>query len=150
MTGDLVMVFLLSLLPISESRGSVLYGLSRGLDPLQVLTVSIIGNALPAILLPRVLDLVERAAARLGLGALYSKYIERVRSRGRKYVERWGRIGVALFVAVPLPTSGVYSGALLAHVLGVKRVEPALVSGAAAAAFTMYAFYGLFSGALTA
>ncbi len=141
MPADLIAVFLLSLLPVSESRGSVIYGLARGLDPLQVIAVSIIGNSIPAIVLPRILDYVERIATRFGLGALYLKYIERVRRRGRKYVERWGYIGVALFVAVPLPTSGVYSGALLAHVLGLRRVEPALVSGAVIAALLVYALY---------
>ncbi len=141
MPADLIAVFLLSLLPVSESRGSVIYGLARGLDPLQVIAVSIIGNSIPAIVLPRILDYVERIATRFGLGALYLKYIERVRRRGRKYVERWGYIGIALFVAVPLPTSGVYSGALLAHVLGLRRVEPALVSGAVIAALLVYALY---------
>ncbi len=146
MPADLVVVFLLSLLPVSESRGSVIYGLAQGLDPLQVIAVSIVGNSIPAIVLPRVLDYVEKAAVRFGLGALYLKYIERVRRRGRKYVEKWGYIGVTLFVAVPLPTSGVYSGALLAHVLGLRRIEPALVSGAVIAALLVYALYSVLQG----
>ena len=42
----------------------------------------------------------------------------RARTNVEKYVDRWGTLGLALFIGVPLPGSGVYSGALGAYLLG--------------------------------
>jgi uncharacterized membrane protein len=49
---------------------------------------------------------------------LYHKRVEKLQKKIHKQVERWGWIGLALFIAVPLPGSGVYSGGIVAYALG--------------------------------
>ena len=51
----------------------------------------------------------------------YLKYIKRIQKRARKYVDKYGTLGLAIFIGVPLPGSGVYTGALAAFILGFER-----------------------------
>ena len=126
MMEQLFITVILAMTPIIEGRGAVVYGIAAGLDPITAFTAAAIGNAVPALALPRALRFIE---ARIRW-RLYHRYVNSVRSRGQKYVEKYGMPGLVIFVAVPLPASGVYSGAVLAHVLGVRRAEIALLIGA--------------------
>ena len=51
---------------------------------------------------------------------IYKKIITRPQRRIKKYVDKYGELGVGLFIAIPLPGSGVYTGALGAYALGLK------------------------------
>ena len=51
----------------------------------------------------------------------YLKYIKRIQKRARKYVDKYGTLGLAIFIGIPLPGSGVYTGALAAFILGFER-----------------------------
>jgi uncharacterized membrane protein len=52
---------------------------------------------------------------------LFKRFVERARDKLRGGVEKWGWIGVALFVAVPLPVTGAWTGTLGAWVLGISK-----------------------------
>ena len=52
---------------------------------------------------------------------IYQKIVIRTQRRVHKYVEKYGVLGLALFIGVPLPGSGVYSGALAAYLLGFRK-----------------------------
>jgi uncharacterized membrane protein len=52
---------------------------------------------------------------------LFNRFVERAREKLRGGVEKWGWIGVALFVAVPLPVTGAWTGTLGAWVLGLGK-----------------------------
>jgi uncharacterized membrane protein len=52
---------------------------------------------------------------------LVRHFVEEVRARGRTYVERWGVVGVGVYVSLPLPGPGVYSGTVLAWLFGMPR-----------------------------
>ena len=52
---------------------------------------------------------------------LYLRYVSSVRRRVHKYVDRYGTVGLILFVAIPLPATGVWTGALGAYLLGMNR-----------------------------
>ena len=54
------------------------------------------------------------------IGSIYQKVVARTQKRIHKHVEKWGELGVAVFIGVPLPGSGVYSGALAAYLLGLS------------------------------
>jgi uncharacterized membrane protein len=116
---DLLLVAGLTLVPWVELRGAIPAGVALGHPPLQVLAVAVAANA--ALVLPAwwILD--------LGYGRWLSRWapirrqIERVRRSGEGYVRRYGLVGLALFVAVPLPGTGAYAGAALAWLLGLPR-----------------------------
>ncbi|MBW3013876.1 small multi-drug export protein [Candidatus Woesearchaeota archaeon] len=52
---------------------------------------------------------------------LFDKYVEKLRRRSHKYMEKWGDYAIILFVALPIPGSGAYTGVLLSWLLGIKK-----------------------------
>jgi len=145
---NLVKVFILAMAPVLETRASIPYGAMLGLPILEVLAVSLVGNLLPVPFLLWGLSSLERGALKEGDGwlkrviaSMYVDLLFRVRKRGEKYIKRYGLLGLALFVAVPLPGSGVWTGSLLAHALGLRPKSSfvAIAVGAVIAAFLILA-----------
>ncbi|NLG68748.1 MAG: small multi-drug export protein [Firmicutes bacterium] len=127
-----VSVALLTLVPWIELRGSIPLGLALELPWPGVFLLATAANV--ALFWPVWLVLhlgYERLLRRTFVGRL----VERVRERGRGLVERYGAVGLALFVAVPLPGTGAYSGTALAFVMGVPpgRAFVAIGAGVVAA-----------------
>lgn len=125
---NILIVLLLSMMPIVEARGSIVYGIAIGLNPLQVLAISVIGNLVIAPILIPVLNLVERVLRRLNgrvkhLVALYLNLLDNIRGRGRKYIDKYGLLGLTIFVAVPIPGSGAWTGSVLAYIVGFKYIK---------------------------
>jgi uncharacterized membrane protein len=112
---------LLSVLPIAELRGGIPYAIARGAHPLVAFAVCVAANALVGPLVYAFLATFHRLLSRWsGYRKLFERLVERARARIRPQVERWGYVGIALFVAIPLPFTGAYTGALGAWVLGMS------------------------------
>ncbi len=140
-------VVALTLVPWIELRGSIPLGIALGLHPLTAMTIAVVANC--AIIIPGywALELFyDRWLSRI---APVRRGVVRVRARGAGLVERYELLGLALFVAIPLPGTGAYSGTLLAWLMGLNRPRAwlAIASGVALAgvAVTLVA-----SGALVA
>ncbi len=122
-------IFLLSLAPGFEGRYSIALAYSLKLDPLTSVIVVMLGVVVLAVALALLVERVDSIITKLaeGEGALSSvaKWIVKrvlvVRSKARRYVEKWGVLGLALFVAVPLPMTGMWTGALVGYILGFSR-----------------------------
>ncbi|MCK4328136.1 MAG: small multi-drug export protein [Candidatus Diapherotrites archaeon] len=123
-------VFLLVLSPGIELRGAIPYGIATGMDPIVVGIAATVANILLVFPLFFFLDHVFPM---FESWTLSQKLLKRARRAAAPYVDQYGRIGLALFVAVPLPGSGVYSGALAAYVLGVPRKSSMVGIGVGAA-----------------
>jgi len=54
---------------------------------------------------------------------IYNKIVQRVQKKAQKYIEKYGVIGLAIFIGIPLPGSGVYTGALAAFIFGFKKKD---------------------------
>lgn len=81
---------------------------------------AIIGNMLPVPFILLFLDTASRLLSKIGLFERILNWLfEHTRKRGR-LVERYERIGLALFVAIPLPITGAWTGSLLAVLFGLK------------------------------
>jgi len=130
-------VYLLSLLPLIEGRYAVLYGLGVGLDVPRALASASLGVVTLGAFLPRILALVENKIN----WRIYRDYVAKVRRRGEPYVRKWGFFGLVLFVAIPFPTTGVYTGALVGHLLGIRRLNAALITGGLISVFLTAAPY---------
>lgn len=117
----------LTWVPWIELRGSIPLGLAWQLPWPGVFLAATGANALIFWPVWAVLQLgYRRWLQRTFVGAL----VEGVRRRGRSLVERYGAVGLALFVAVPLPGTGAYAGTALAFLMGVPPVR-AFISVAA-------------------
>jgi uncharacterized membrane protein len=132
MNLDHLWVFLISAAPVSELRGGIPTGLFEfDLSWYSVFLVSFLGNLLPVPFLLLCLDPLARLLSRMEIfGRILEWLFERTRRRG-KIVERYGRIGLALFVALPLPVTGAWTGTLVAFLFGIefKRAFLSIILG---------------------
>ncbi|MFA4661938.1 COG2426 family protein [Pyrococcus kukulkanii] len=132
-------VFMLSLIPTFEGRYAVVYGLGKGYPLAETVIASITGVILLSFVLPMILPLIDKVMLSLEnsrlflskVARLYLVYIEKTRKKAKPYVEKWGLIGLTIFVAIPLPGTGVWTGALAAYIFGMDRkiAIPALILG---------------------
>lgn len=116
-------------LPFIESRGAIPVGIALGYNPILVFISSVIINCL--LFFPIYFGLkilYERFFSEI---MIVKKIVNRVRRKGEPYIEKYGFIGLILFVGVPLPMTGVYSGTLLAWLAGIqwRKAFPAIVAG---------------------
>jgi uncharacterized membrane protein len=114
--------FVLSMLPVSELRGAMIYAASPLGDlPLQVaLPISVIGNLIPVLPILLMLGPISQWCSRFPLGERFFNWVfERARSKSEK-VKHFETFGLTLFVCIPLPVTGAWTGAAIAFVLGLK------------------------------
>ncbi len=137
---DFLWLVVLSFVPGFEGRYVVLVAPVFGLSVFEGFLAACIGVVLLGLGLGFGVGFVDVLARWLAgssfwlfrsVGSFYLDYIGRVRARARKYVEKYGFIGLVLFVAVPLPMTGVWTGALAGLVFGFprRRLIPALILG---------------------
>lgn len=119
MIWNLLLVAGVSLVPTIELRGAIPLGLALRLDPLAVFVVSVLANCL--LIPPGFLALDLLYDRWLSRSAFIRRQVDRTRRAGQRLVERYELFGLLLFVAVPLPGTGAYSGVLLAWLLGTRR-----------------------------
>ncbi|MFZ5752712.1 MAG: COG2426 family protein [Bacillota bacterium] len=113
-------IILLSALPVTELRATIPLALAMGMSPLRALTLGVFGNLLPIIPLICLLEPLSRRLRRYPvLDNFFQKVLTRTRQKGSG-VQKYGALGLLLFVAVPLPGTGAWSGAILAWLLGIK------------------------------
>ncbi|WP_297551250.1 COG2426 family protein [Thermococcus sp.] len=149
----IVEVFLLSLVPTFEGRYAIVYGIGKGYPLWETLLSASLGVLTLSLLLPALLPYIDRLMLWLEktplrrIAHLYLYYVERVRKKAHPYVEKWGFIGLTIFVAIPLPGTGIWTGALAAYLLGIERRQtvPALIlGGLLSMAITLGPALGLF------
>ncbi|MBT3182061.1 MAG: small multi-drug export protein [Deltaproteobacteria bacterium] len=132
---NILILFGITLIPAFELRASIPYGILSGSVHLPfgitvqgmglswpiAFIICVISNIILGTILFPLIDHIMRILERIPLiGKLWNKFVLRAQKKVHPYIDRWGTIGVALFIAVPLPGSGSYSGALGAYLLGVS------------------------------
>ena len=125
-------VFLTAMAPVVELRGAIPLGVALGLPVWEAFLWAVLGNLLVVPLLLAVLPWLIALMERFPLFARLWEAVEsRVRLRGEDKVQRYGALGLFLFVAVPLPGTGAWTGSVLAVVLGVRKryALPAIAAG---------------------
>lgn len=121
-----VIVFIISLLPILELRGGVLAGYWLGLPLLTTSIIAVIGNILP---IPFILFFIEKILGFLEKHNILTNFIHKLRERAlhkSKGLQNMEFIGLMLFVGIPLPGTGAWTGALVAETLQMDRKKALL------------------------
>lgn len=132
-------VFLVSMIPLIELRGSVIVGTAFGLPWLNVLALSIVGNLIP---IPFILIFGEKLIAWLKtlpmLSRLTNWYEARLMSKSTT-IQKYAFYGLWAFVGIPLPGTGAWSGSLIAALLDVppKKAFAAVICGVLTAGIIM-------------
>lgn len=118
-----VLVFLISLLPILELRGALIAASLFGVPWQVAAPLAVVGNLLPV---PFIIYFIESIlnflAIRGPIQKIASKLIQKGRAGGEKMLEKYPNqlmLGLFLFVAIPLPGTGAWTGALIAALLGL-------------------------------
>jgi len=116
-----LVVLIISALPIFELRGALPVAINLFHLPwYHALLLAITGNLLPVPLILLFLDAISRFLSKVSFFDRFLQWLfEHTRKRGG-VVERYERIGLALFVAIPLPVTGAWTGSLAAVLFGLK------------------------------
>jgi uncharacterized membrane protein len=116
-----IIVIIMSMLPFLELRASIPLGiLAFGLPPLPVFAVAVLSNML---VIPVILLLFERVEEWLRRYRFWSDLMDRVfektRKRASSRVEKYEALALILFVGIPLPGTGAWTGSLVAYLFGM-------------------------------
>lgn len=107
--------------PIAELRGAIPVGIfTCNIQWFYVLPVAIIGNIIPVPFIFLLLEPLRKLSNKMGIvGVWVEKFLKRTQRRADS-INRYGKIGLMLFVAVPLPFTGAWTGAIAAYLLGFR------------------------------
>ena len=136
-SGEFIMTALVSMLPVVELRGGIPYGVSAQLPLYLAVIAAVIGNMIPIpfliVFTRRVFEWLRRHIPKLD-GAIGR--LEERAAKKRELVLRYKFWGLLLLVAIPLPGTGAWTGALVAAVMNLrlKKSLPAIFAGVLVAA----------------
>ena len=121
--GKELIVFTISILPILELRGGLIAASLLNVSPLTGYIVSIIGNTLPV---PFILLFINKILDWMGKSKIkwmnkLSKWLDKKARKHKDSIEKYGYLGLTLFVGVPLPGTGAWTGCLAASVLNMDK-----------------------------
>ena len=120
--NEVFKVFLLSMLPITELRFSIPYGINVYSIPIfQVVLISILGNILIGILIVYIIGPIMYYLKKVPIFNKLINYIFNRTLNKSKSIEKRKFYGLLLFVSIPLPMTGVWTGALAAYLLNLNR-----------------------------
>lgn len=130
-----LVTFIVSLFPILECRGGIIVGRLLGLPLVSTIIASVLGNILP---IPFILLFIKQIFKWLKPTRLFGKIVTKLEEKAMKKssaLEKGEFIGLMLFVGIPLPGTGAWTGSLIASLLGVdiKKASIAILIGIAMA-----------------
>ena len=138
--GKMIATFFISMLPIVELRAGLPYGIALGLDYWQALVCSVLGNLVPV---PFIILFIRQIFSWLRkkhkkLDQWIAKQEKKAADKS-KVVDKYGPIGLCLLVAIPLPGTGAWTGALVAALMDMRllRALPSIILGVLIAAGIM-------------
>lgn len=145
-TGNVIMTALISMVPVLELRAAIPAGVAAGLSVKEALFIAVVGNMVPIpiiiLFVRKVFDFMRTKSQRLDrLVCRFEAKAEKQSAMIDKY-EWWG---LAILVAIPLPGTGAWTGALVAAMLNMrlKRALPAIFIGVVIAGIIVsYITYG--------
>ena len=120
--GEWLSVIFVAMLPIIELRGALPIALGLNIDWGAAILLSIIGNMIPIPFLMLFFGRVEKFLRRWKIFEIFfDRLFRSTRRKGERKIQAWGDIGLILFVAIPLPVTGAWTGTLVAYLLKLEK-----------------------------
>lgn len=119
--GKQITVFVISLLPILELRGGLLAASLLQLDPLSSYIICVIGNILPIPFILWFLDKIFDFMKKFKVTQKVVTWLEKKANSKKDQIQKYGYVGLMLFVGIPLPGTGAWTGCLIATVLQMDK-----------------------------
>jgi len=121
--GKEILVFIISLMPILELRGGLIAASLLGLDPVRSYIISIIGNVLPVpfilLFINKILEWMRNS--KFKPFNAFVGFLDKKVEKHKGQIEKYGFWGLVMFVGIPLPGTGAWTGCLIASVLHMDR-----------------------------
>ncbi len=120
--GKELCVFFCSMIPIIELRGAIPLGIGLGLPYWETYLLAVLGNMIPVpFILLFIRKIIEwMSKSRVKFFQKVAGFLIRKAEKNREKIEKYSFWGVALFVAVPLPVTGAWTGSLVAALIDMK------------------------------
>ena len=116
-----VIIFIISLMPILELRGGLLAASLLHVEFVKAVVICVIGNLLPIPIVLLFLEKVLDILARWSVTKKIVTWLEKKVDSKREQIDKYGYLGLILFVGIPLPGTGAWTGSLLAVMLGLDK-----------------------------
>lgn len=132
MTGEFTLTVLVSMIPVVELRGGIPFGVTAGLPVWAAFIAAVIGNLIPVpfiiVYIRRIFQWMRRRIPKLN--SLVDRLERKAHLKGQK-VTKYKYLGLMLFVAIPLPGTGAWTGSLAAAFLDMplRKAIPSVVAG---------------------
>lgn len=147
--GEFTFTVLVSMIPVVELRGGIPFGVAAGLPVWAAYLAAVIGNLIPV---PFIIVYIRRIFQWMrermpGLNSVVDALERKAHLKGRK-VSKYKYLGLAIFVAIPLPGTGAWTGALAAAFLDMplRKAMPSVVAGVVTAGLVIsFLTYGVAS-----
>ncbi len=142
-------IFLIAIAPIIELRGAIPAGAAMHLQPIPTYIFAVLGNLLPV---PIILFFVKPVLMYMKRFRIFRGLVEWLENKAMKHSEKMEKgafFGLLLFVAIPLPGTGAWTGGLVAALLDIKKRYsfPAIILGVLCAGVIMtLVSYGVVGG----
>ncbi len=132
--GDIVKTFLLAMTPIGEIRAALPVAIAvYHLNWVLAYFVSVLGNVFPIIFILLFLEPVSKWLS--NNSKIFKKFFDwlfkRTRRKSERQMEKYGYMALVIFIAIPLPLTGAWSGAVIAFLFGIpfKKALPLITLG---------------------
>lgn len=143
-------VFIISMCPILELRGGLIAASLLGMDPVVSYIICVLGNIIP---IPLILWLINKILNSMRNSKYkkingIAKWLDNKVDKHKGQIEKYGYLGLVLFVGIPLPGTGAWTGCLIASVLEMdkkKSLLAALLGVVIASIIMMLLSFGLLS-----
>ena len=130
--GEFTLTVLVSMIPVVELRGGIPFGVAAGLPVWAAFLAAVIGNLIPVpfiiVYIRRIFQWMRERLPRLN--RLVDRLEDRAHLKGRR-VNKYKYLGLAIFVAIPLPGTGAWTGSLAAAFLDMplRKALPSVIAG---------------------
>jgi len=151
--NPILTLIIITFLPLLELRASIPYGIFQtDMHWFVIFAVCVATNMVLGVMVYFFLDKIIHLFLHIKIiDKYYQRYVERTQRKIHKYVEKYGELAVAVFIAIPLPGSGSYSGALAAYIIGlgyrkfiIANIIGVLIAGILVTIIALSGFKALF------
>ncbi len=116
-----VVIFIISMLPILELRGGLIAASLLHINFIEAYIICIIGNILPIPFIILLFEKIEKVLKKIKIFNIIFSKLETKTLKKRKQIDKYGYLGLLLFVGIPLPGTGAWTGALLVSLLDLDK-----------------------------
>ncbi len=126
--GKEILIFLISMTPILELRGGILAAALLNMDPKNSFIICLLGNIIVIPIALYLLDIIFKLLRKI---KFFDKIITKIEDKclsKREQLDKYGYLGLLLFVGIPLPGTGAWTGCFLASLLGMNKKKSAIAA----------------------